>query len=98
MTAEFDVVNKDRILGGGEYAQVNLQMRRPEATFWLPVTSVVQAQSGVFILRKEGQFIKRVPVMPGMRKGALTEVFGDLDIRDQVLKRGAEEWKDGQKM
>lgn len=98
VTTEFDVVNKDRILGGGEYAQVILQMRRPEATFWLPVTSVVQAQSGVFILRKEGQFIKRVPVMPGIRKGALTEVFGDLNIGDQVLKKGTEEWKDGQKM
>lgn len=98
VTAEFDVVNKDRLLGGGEYAQVNLQMRRPEATFWLPATSVVQAQSGVFIVKLEGKLIKRVPVVPGIRKGELIEVFGVLHIEDQILKKGTEEWKDGQKI
>lgn len=98
VTAEFDVVNKDRLLGGGEYAQVNLQMRRPEATFWLPATSVVQAQSGVFIVKLEGKLIKRVPIVPGIRKGELIEVFGALNIEDQILKKGTEEWKDGQKI
>lgn len=98
VTAEFDVVNKDLVLGGGEYAQVKLDMRRPEATFWLPATSIVQAQSGVFIIRLEGQFLKRVPVVVGIRKGELMEVFADLNTADQVLKKGTEEWKDGQKI
>lgn len=92
------MINKDLILGGGEYAQVKLEMRRPEASFWLPATSVVQAQSGVFIIRLEGQFLKRVPVLTGIRKGELIEVFADLKASDQVLKKGTEEWKDGQKI
>lgn len=98
VTTEFDVINKDLVLGGGEYAQVKLDMRRPEATFWLPVTSIVQAQSGVFIIRLEGQLLKRVPVVVGIRKGELMEVFADLNVADQVLKKGTEEWKDGQKI
>ena len=73
-------------------------MRRPEATFWLPATSIVQAQSGVFIIKLEGQVLKRVPVVVGIHKGELMEVFADLTIADQVLKKGTEEWKDGQKI
>lgn len=98
VTAEFDVINKDLVLGGGEYAQVKLDMRRPEATFWLPATSIVQAQSGVFIIRLEGRLLRRVPVVVGIRKAELVEVFADLNIADQVLKKGTEEWKDGQKI
>ncbi|MCX2450854.1 efflux RND transporter periplasmic adaptor subunit [Pedobacter sp. PLR] len=97
VTAEFDVANKDGQLGGGEYAQVNLDMRRPEATFWLPATAVVQAQSGVFVVKLEDQLIKRVPVMIGTRKGALMEVFGDLNVNDQIFKKGSEELKEAEK-
>ncbi|MBB2149462.1 efflux RND transporter periplasmic adaptor subunit [Pedobacter gandavensis] len=97
VTAEFDVANKEGQLGGGEYAQVNLDMRRPEPTFWLPASAVVQAQSGVFILKLQDQVIKRVPVMIGTRKGASMEVFGDLNVNDQVFKKGTEELKEGEK-
>ena len=97
VTTEFDVANKDGQLGGGEYAQVILNMRRPEATFWLPASAVVQAQSGVFIVKLEDQRVKRVPVMIGTRKGALMEVFGDLNVNDQIFKKGSEELKEGGK-
>lgn len=95
VNAEFDVDNKDGQLGGGEYAQVSLEMRRSEATFWLPASAVVQAQSGVFIVKLENQEIKRIPVMVGIRKGALVEVFGDLSANDQVFTKGSEELKEG---
>lgn len=97
VTTEFDVANKDSRLGGGEYAQVILDMRRPEATFWLPASAVVQAQSGVFIVKLEDQLVKRVPVIIGTRKGTLMEVFGDLNVNDQVFKKGTEELKEGEK-
>lgn len=97
VTAEFDVENQDGQLGGGEYAQVNIAMRRPEATFWLPTSAVVQAQSGVFIVKLENGLIKRVPVIIGTRKGMLMEVFADLNINDQVFKKGTEELKEGEK-
>ncbi|WP_316822322.1 efflux RND transporter periplasmic adaptor subunit [Pedobacter gandavensis] len=98
VTAEFDVFNQDGQLGGGEYAQVNLDMRRPEATFWLPASAVVQAQSGVFIVKVADGLIKRIPVAIGTRKGPLMEVFGDLGVNDQVFKKGTEELKEGGKL
>ncbi|MBC8987299.1 efflux RND transporter periplasmic adaptor subunit [Pedobacter sp. N36a] len=97
VTTEFDVSNKDGQLGGGEYAQVIMDLRRPQATFWLPASAVVQAQSGVFIVKLVDELVKRVPVMIGTRQGALLEVFGDLDVSDKVFKKGTEELKEGEK-
>ncbi|WGQ08452.1 efflux RND transporter periplasmic adaptor subunit [Pedobacter gandavensis] len=96
VTTEFDVANKDGQLGGGEYAQVIMDMRRPQPTFWLPASTVVQAQSGVFIVKLVDEVVKRVPVMIGTRKGALLEVFGDLNVNDQVFRKGTEELKEGE--
>lgn len=98
LTAEFDVVNKGNQFGGGEYAQVSLNMRRPEATLWLPPSSVVKSQAGVFILVVDNGLLKRVPVKTGLRKGDLLEVFGELTAKDQVLKTGTEELKEGEKV
>lgn len=97
VTTEFDVANKDGQLGGGEYAQVIMDMRRPQPTFWLPASAVVQAQSGVFIVKLVDEVLRRVPVMIGTRKGELLEVFGDLNVNDQVFKKGTEELKEGEK-
>lgn len=96
--AEFDVLNRGLVLGGGEYAQVNLELRRPVTTLWLPATSIVSAQSGLFVSKIESGFLKRIPVLLGNRKGELQEVFGMLTTDDEVLKKGSEEWKDGDKL
>lgn len=89
--AEFDVDNKDAALNGGEYAQVKLTLRRPEPTVWVPATSVVRAQSGVFILRKDPDGIKRIPVIEGIKKDTLQEVFGEVAADQQIIKKGSEE-------
>jgi membrane fusion protein (multidrug efflux system) len=89
--AEFDVDNKDGALNGGEYAQVKLILRRPDATIWVPATSVVRAQSGVFILRKDADGIKRIPVIEGIKKDTLQEVFGEVTVDQQIIKKGSEE-------
>lgn len=98
VTAEFDVQNHSGKLGGGEYAQVKLQMRRTAPTFWLPVSSIVTAQSGVFVISVENDTAKRVPVELGIRKGELQEVFGVLKPEDQIVKTGSEELTEGTKV
>lgn len=95
VVVEFDVDNRDRTLAGGEYAQVTLMLKRPDATLWLPASSVVQAQSGVFVLKVEDGVVSRVPVALGIRKNELQEVFGKLTAADKILKSGSEELEDG---
>ncbi|PTS99815.1 efflux RND transporter periplasmic adaptor subunit [Pedobacter sp. HMWF019] len=91
VVTEFDVQNQSGILGGGEYAQVKLNMRRPSSTLWLPASSIVTAQSGVFVLKVENGLAESVPVSLGIRKGELQEVFGDINPQDHVVKVGSEE-------
>lgn len=98
VTAEFDVNNSSGELGGGEYAQVKLSLRRPAATTWLPVSSIVNAQSGIFVIKVVGDIVSRVPVSMGIRKAGLQEVFGELSSQDQIVKSGTEELTEGMKI
>jgi len=93
--AEFDVSNTQYILNGGEYAQVKLTLKRPYATLWVPVSSIVMAQSGIFIVKIENNKSKRISVTAGTRKGELQEVFGQVKEDDQILVKGTEELADG---
>jgi membrane fusion protein, multidrug efflux system len=96
--AEFDVQNSDGRLRAGQYAQVVIQLRRTEPTLWVPATSVVQAQSGTFVIKSAANITKRVAVQVTGNKDSLMEVFGDLKMGDTVLEKGSEEIKEGTKI
>ena len=73
------------------HAQVQLQLRRPETTTWVPVTSVVRAQSGTFLLKVNQDRLQRVPITEGLRRDTLQEVFGAISPGDLVVIKGNEE-------
>lgn len=96
--AEFDVDNTGSNLRSGQYAKVSVQLKRRQPTLWVPASSVVQAQSGVFVVKNEANKTKRIPVQIGVTKDALVEVFGSLNAGDQILLKGSEEVKEGTKI
>lgn len=98
VTAEFDVSNSNGDLSGGDYAQVKLSMQRPVRTLWVPISSVVNAQSGIFIEKVNENRVSRLPVTLGIRKGGLQEVFGELSGDDQIVKSASEELTEGMKI
>lgn len=98
VTAEFDVRNSSGDLSGGDYAQVKLSIQRPMRTLWVPISSVVNAQSGIFIVKIEQDRVFRVPVTLGIRKGELQEVFGELTKEDRIVKSASEELTEGMKI
>lgn len=98
LLAEFDFDNKNNLLHSGQYAKVKLQLQRPRATLWVPATSVVQAQSGVFVVKNANGLVKRIPVQTGLASDSLTEVFGELTAGDKVFLKGSEELKAGTKI
>lgn len=98
VTVEMDVQNKDMSLNGGEYAQVTLHLKRPQPTWWVPATSVVHAQSGVFVLAVTDGRVQRLPVTEGIRKGKLQEVFADLQPETMMVLNGTEELEEGIKV
>src|SRR5690242_8068469 len=62
VVAEFDVQNVTSELRAGQYAKIEILLRRPEPTLWVPSSGVVQAQSGVFVIKVEHNVTRRVPV------------------------------------
>jgi membrane fusion protein, multidrug efflux system len=96
--AEFDIQNSNAQLRAGQYAKVVIQLRRTEPTLWVPASSVVKAQSGIFVIKSEENIIKRIPVQISGSKDSLMEVFGNLNPGDTILKKGSEEIKGGKKI
>jgi len=96
--AEFDIQNTAAELRAGQYAKVKIQLQRPQPTLWVPSSSVVQAQSGVFVIKNEAGGTKRIPVQTGTERDSLVEVFGDLQPGNTVLLKGSEEIKEGTKL
>lgn len=93
VTLEFDVKNSDRKLNGGEYAQVQLNLKRKTPTFWISPKSILNTQSGLFVLTKNNEQLNRIPVKEGIRLDTITEVFGDLKEGDLVVERPTEQMK-----
>lgn len=98
VTVEFDVENSNQSLRGGEYAQVKLLLMRPDSTLWVPASSVVEAQSGTFVLKASGGVVQRIPITLGLRREEMQEVFGQLSQGDKILLRGSEELENGTKV
>lgn len=91
VTLEFDVKNSDENLNGGEYAQVKLKLKRKDSTFWVSPKSLLNTQSGLFVLTKNNENIQRIPVKEGVRLDTVTEVFGNFKKGDLVIQRPTEQ-------
>ena len=95
VVAEFDMPNLGNELRAGQYAKVTIQMKRSQPSLWVPAVSIVQAQSGVFVIKSENNITKRIPVQHGATKDSLVEIFGNLQAGDIILHKGGEEIKEG---
>lgn len=98
VTTEFDIENSSRSLSGGEYAKVKLKLQRPDSTLWVPLTSLIHTQSGIFILKVDKGLVQRVPVIEGSRKDSLIEVFGAITSTDDIIKKASEELEEGSRI
>ena len=90
---EFDVKNLNQNLNGGEYAQVQLKLKRQNPTFWVSPKSILKTQSGLFVLTKNQNDIQRIAIKEGVRLDSVTEVFGKLNAGDLIVLRPTEQMK-----
>lgn len=93
VTLEFDVKNKEHKLHGGEYAQIQLKLKRQDSTFWVSPKSILNTQSGLFVLKKGKEGFQRIPVTEGIRLDTVTEIFGNLKPGDFIVQRPTEQMK-----
>lgn len=95
LTLEFDVSNPSGELQGGDYAQVKLKLKRKSLTYWVKSKSVLNTQSGNYVLTLNNNEVKRIAVSEGVRLDTLTEVFGNLSPTDNIIMKPSEEIKEG---
>lgn len=95
LTLEFDVINSDGELQGGDYAQVKLKLKRKNSSYWVQSKSLLNTQSGTYVLTLNNNEIKKIAVKEGIRVDTLTEVFGDLSQEDKIITKPSEEIKEG---
>lgn len=91
LSLEFDVNNADQELSGGEYAQVQLKLKRKMPTFWVSPNNILSTQSGLFVLTKNREEIHRIAVKEGVRLDTVTEIFGNLKTGDLIVQRPTEQ-------
>lgn len=96
LTLEFDVNNPSGELQGGDYAQVKLKLQRKNPSHWVSSKSLLNTQSGTYILTLNDNEIKRIPIKEGIRLDTLTEVFGNLSPQDNIILKPSEEIQEGQ--
>ncbi len=82
-------------LQGGDYARVKLKLQRKNPSFWVPAKSVLNTQSGTYVMTLNDNEIARIPVKEGIRLDSLTEVFGTLASQDNIMLKPSEEIPDG---
>lgn len=95
LSLEFDVDNVDGELNGGEFAQVQLKLKRNHPTYWISNESILKNQMGSFVFTLNKNEIKKIPIKEGLRLDGLTEVFGDLKEEDQIIQKPTEDIQEG---
>lgn len=97
LTLEFDIDNHAGKLQGGDYAQVKINLQRKQPTLWIATKSILNTQSGNFVLTKNGDQLSRVPVELGVQLDTITEIFGSLTKTDVVVSKPTEDMKNAKK-
>ena len=92
---EADFINKSRVLKPYMIAEAIISLQNAEPTFFVPKSAVVESSMGIYVIRVENGKTKNVPVSKGRVMPDKTEVFGDLNEGDQILKMGSEEVQEG---
>ena len=90
-SVEFEVDNSQYHLQANMYAQVELHVKRPIATFLVPMSALVTNTERQFVIRANQGKIEWIDVRKGNQFGEEVEVFGPLQEGDILLTNGDEE-------
>jgi RND family efflux transporter MFP subunit len=95
MLVELDTSNAGGKLTTGMYAELQWPVRRPQDTMLVPTTSVVTTTERTFVIRSRQGKAEWVDVRRGSTVGDLVEIFGALNVGDEIVRRGNDEIREG---
>jgi membrane fusion protein (multidrug efflux system) len=95
MAVELEVNNADGRLAPGTFCQVRWPVRRTTPSLLVPSGSVANTTGRTFVIRVRDGRTEWVDVKTGLASGSLIEVFGDLQLGDEIAARGTDEVRAG---
>jgi membrane fusion protein (multidrug efflux system) len=90
---EFEVVNSNQELKSGMYGNASFKLQRSEPSFVVPYSAVVTNLERSFVIRVRDGKTEWVDVRNGISMKDKVEIFGDLQIDDQLLTKANDEIK-----
>lgn len=95
---EMDVINNNRRLLPGMYAEVDVPMQSHDSTFVVPKTAVVISTEKVFVIRiTDNHRAQWVDVQKGLESKGQMEIFSkELKEGDRLINNATDEIRDGQ--
>lgn len=94
---EADVANKDGNLKAGSFAQVKVPYKK-EGSMMIPNAALVTTMEDRFVIKVINGEAQRVSVRKGISQNGQTEIFGDLQLGDTLLKNPSETIQSGDKI
>ncbi|WP_211300210.1 efflux RND transporter periplasmic adaptor subunit [Mongoliibacter ruber] len=94
---EADVPNKDGNLKAGSFAQAKVGYKK-EGSLMIPNTALVTSMEDRFVVKVVNEEAHRVSVRKGISQNGQTEIFGDLQPGDIILKNPSETIQSGDRV
>jgi membrane fusion protein, multidrug efflux system len=94
---EADVPNKDGSLKAGSFAQVKVNYKK-EGSMMIPNAALITSMEDRFVVKVVNGEAQRVSVRKGISKDGQTEIFGDLQAGDIILKSPSETIQTGDRV
>ena len=95
LQAEIYIMNKDRTLKPGMFANVEVVLLEKPQTLVIPKEAVVEAGNEMSVYVVEGKQATRKPITVGYEQDRMVEVLKGLNAGDQVIIKGQQLIKDG---
>ena len=92
---QMDVINTDRTLLPGMFAQVSLDMTNRDKQFVVPLSAVTGNSKRIFVIRVNNGRTEWVTVQKGREADGKVEVYGELQEGDQLVANASDELKGG---
>jgi RND family efflux transporter MFP subunit len=92
---QMDIVNKDKELLPGMFAEVTLQLTNKQKTFVIPQSAVTQNSQRIFVVRVVDHKAEWVDVKKGRETTDSLEVYGALKPGDLLVSHATDQLKNG---
>jgi len=92
---EIDVINQNKRLKPGMYAEVKIPMVSGAKSLMVPGSAIVRSTQKEYVIAVRNGKANLVDIKEGLANNDSTEVFGDLKPNDKILLHASDEIKQG---